>query len=56
MPRNIEIKARLSEEQFKDVEERAKKFSEKGYPQQLKQEDTFFQCNKGRLKLRVTRF
>ena len=49
MPRNVEIKARVHQpERLRNaVEELAD-----GEPEQLRQEDTFFECADGRLKLR----
>ncbi len=49
MPRNVEIKARVSN--LDEVEARARAIAERG-PEELEQIDTFFVCSKGRLKLR----
>ena len=49
MGRNIEIKARVSDLQA--VEARAKRIADSG-PTVILQEDTFFPCGEGRLKLR----
>lgn len=53
MPSNIEIKARLTNPEF--VRKTALELSESGEASILEQEDTFFNCNQGRLKLRVTK-
>jgi len=50
MSRNIEIKARLRDRQ--QMEQVAASLADSG-PTRLHQEDTFFACNSGRLKLRV---
>jgi predicted adenylyl cyclase CyaB len=50
MSRNIEIKARLHDR--KSMEQIAASLAESG-PTLLQQEDTFFACDSGRLKLRV---
>ena len=51
MPQNVEIKARA-----RDPERQRKLALEMsdGSPENLKQEDTFFACTRGRLKLRVS--
>lgn len=49
MARNVEIKARLSDLQA--VEARARSVADQG-PFELRQDDTFFACPGGRLKLR----
>ena len=49
MPRNIEIKARL--ENAAEVERRAAAIADAG-PIEIVQDDTFFACTNGRLKLR----
>lgn len=49
MPRNVEIKARV--DGLADVEHRARAFATEG-PVDLVQDDTFFACANGRLKLR----
>jgi adenylate cyclase len=48
--RNIEIKARVADRER--VEGRAAKLADRG-PTRIAQEDTFFHCPRGRLKLRV---
>ena len=50
MARNIEIKARLQEDQWAGMEATAARLGEG--PAQLEQIDTFFQTHDGRLKLR----
>eukprot|EP01091_Cochliopodium_minus_P019385 TRINITY_DN8131_c0_g1_i1.p1 TRINITY_DN8131_c0_g1~~TRINITY_DN8131_c0_g1_i1.p1 ORF type:complete len:202 (-),score=48.02 TRINITY_DN8131_c0_g1_i1:13-618(-) len=51
MNKNIEIKAKVDD--LKVVEEKVKQLcNNQDYPQILIQEDTFFECTKGRLKLR----
>jgi predicted adenylyl cyclase CyaB len=50
MPRNVEIKARISD--FGALLARAKAIVDSG-PTELYQDDTFFACPNGRLKLRV---
>lgn len=50
MARNIEIKAKISDIDF--CTEKAKSISGAG-PEIIKQEDTFFNCQNGRLKLRI---
>jgi predicted adenylyl cyclase CyaB len=53
MPRNIEIKARLDGEQaLARVAAGAAKLSTDG-PREIIQDDTFFRCDSGRLKLRA---
>lgn len=53
MPRNVEIKARVaSVEALAVLEARAAALAGTG-PQDLHQDDTFFRCAEGRLKLRV---
>jgi adenylate cyclase class IV len=49
MARNVEIKAAV--ESIEDFLERVKKLAESP-PDKLEQDDTFFNCEKGRLKLR----
>jgi predicted adenylyl cyclase CyaB len=49
MARNIEIKARV--EDLAAVEDRARAIATSG-PQDIAQDDTFFTCSRGRLKLR----
>ena len=49
MPRNIEIKARI--DKFEALLVRAQALAD-GPPQTIAQDDTFFACAKGRLKLR----
>jgi predicted adenylyl cyclase CyaB len=50
MPRNIEIKARI--ESVEKVEPRAAAMADSG-PTEIVQDDTFFACPNGRLKLRT---
>ena len=50
MAKNIEIKARISDLDF--CIDKAKSLSGKG-PEIIKQNDTFFNCQNGRLKLRI---
>ena len=50
MPRNIEIKARLDD--FRRVERIARDLSD-STPETIEQEDVFFPCQHGRLKLRI---
>ena len=50
MPSNIEIKARI--EDPAGLARRAAKISDEG-PMEIEQDDTFFHCQAGRLKLRV---
>lgn len=50
MPRNIEIKARLRSRD--QVEAAARQLASQG-PENLDQEDVFFPCHHGRLKLRI---
>ena len=50
MPRNIEIKARVPN--IKEVASRAAAIADTG-PFELEQDDTFFPCESGRLKLRA---
>jgi predicted adenylyl cyclase CyaB len=50
MPRNVEIKARL--DNFSAVAAKAAAMAEHG-PIAIAQDDTFFRCDNGRLKLRV---
>ncbi len=53
MPRNIEIKARLpSPGAWAALEARAAALADHG-PQRIHQDDTFFRCEAGRLKLRA---
>jgi predicted adenylyl cyclase CyaB len=52
MGRNIEIKAKLTEDQFERVRKSAGVLADRD-PEVLLQTDTFFQCTSGRLKLRV---
>lgn len=49
MSRNVEIKAQVSD--MASLKERAKSIATEG-PFEINQEDTFFKCNSGRLKLR----
>ena len=49
MPRNIEIKARTGD--LAEVEKRARRIATEG-PTEIAQDDTFFACPNGRLKLR----
>lgn len=49
MPRNIEIKARVGD--LAPIEARARTIATRG-PEDLVQDDTFFRCAHGRLKLR----
>ncbi|XP_072034269.1 uncharacterized protein [Amphiura filiformis] len=51
MPSNIEIKARLTDPEF--VKRTSLELSESKTADILEQEDTFFNCQQGRLKLRV---
>lgn len=51
MARNVEIKARM--EDVADVRKFAERIADSG-PFELVQDDTFFCCDQGRLKLRVT--
>ena len=50
MPRNIEIKARLPD--LDAMRARVQRLADRG-PEELTQDDTFFHCPEGRLKLRV---
>lgn len=50
MPRNVEIKARL--DNFSAVADKAAAMADHG-PIAIAQDDTFFRCDNGRLKLRV---
>lgn len=50
MARNVEIKARI--ESVKALESKVAKIADDG-PTEILQDDTFFQCENGRLKLRV---
>ena len=50
MPSNIEIKAQA--ENLLALEERTKRFAD-GSGQVIRQEDVFFRCDRGRLKLRI---
>lgn len=53
MPRNIEIKARVSPgEPWAQLRERAAALATEG-PIEIPQDDTFFRCAEGRLKLRA---
>ncbi len=52
MPRNVELKARVVD--LAAVEARAKLLADQG-PLELSQDDTFFACSTGRLKLRQFR-
>jgi predicted adenylyl cyclase CyaB len=53
MPRNIEIKACLADERaLAEVEARAVRLATDG-PHEIVQDDTFFRCDGGRLKLRT---
>ena len=49
MPRNIEIKARVAD--LSAIEAKARLIATEG-PQDIAQDDTFFKCGSGRLKLR----
>jgi len=49
MPSNVEIKARVRD--FQDLLQRVRNWSQ-GYGKVFKQQDTFFTCPNGRLKLR----
>jgi predicted adenylyl cyclase CyaB len=49
LPRNVEIKARVDD--LDVVEARARTIATRG-PEQIFQDDTFFACDRGRLKLR----
>lgn len=49
MPKNIEIKAMIHD--YSKLSEKVSKFADEG-PFDLAQEDTFFHCHNGRLKLR----
>ena len=49
MARNVEIKARVSD--LAEIEAQARRLATEG-PSDLAQDDTFFSCAKGRLKLR----
>ena len=49
MPRNVEIKARLSD--LNAVLQRVQEIADQG-PYEIEQDDTFFCCDSGRLKLR----
>ena len=49
MARNVEVKARVSD--LAIVEARARSIADRG-PVDLTQDDTFFACPRGRLKLR----
>ena len=49
MPRNVEIKARVDD--LDAVEARARTIATRG-PEEIFQDDTFFACDRGRLKLR----
>ena len=51
MEKHIEIKAKI--DNFDLVEKRVRELcTNKEYPKHITQEDTFFECTKGRLKLR----
>ncbi len=50
MPRNVEIKARI--ENIKDLEDKVVDIAD-GEPTEIIQDDTFFNCINGRLKLRT---
>jgi len=50
MARNVEIKARVADRD--DLERRARAIATEG-PVQIAQDDTFFRCESGRLKLRA---
>ena len=53
MPRNIEIKARLADDRaLAEMEARAARLATDG-PREIVQDDTFFRCGNGRLKLRA---
>jgi adenylate cyclase class IV len=49
MPRNVEIKARVAD--LDAIERRARAIATHG-PEEIFQDDTFFPCDRGRLKLR----
>ena len=51
MGRNIEIKAKLSGDQYERIRQKSSELASHG-PELLLQTDTFFECTKGRLKLR----
>ncbi|MEL7499806.1 MAG: class IV adenylate cyclase [Planctomycetota bacterium] len=51
MAQNIEIKARLTQEQFDLIDEKGRELTE-SWPEVLRQKDTFFESKSGRLKLR----
>ncbi len=50
MPRNIEIKARV--DSMPELRQRASALADEG-PTEIAQDDTFFHCDRGRLKLRA---
>ena len=50
MPRNIEIKARVAS--MPELRQRASALASEG-PTEIAQDDTFFNCDRGRLKLRA---
>jgi len=50
MPRNVEIKARIRD--LAQLRARAQSIADKG-PVEIQQDDTFFVCHNGRLKLRI---
>jgi adenylate cyclase len=50
MPRNIEIKARISS--VADLMEKVRLIADQG-PWEVRQDDTYFACTRGRLKLRT---
>ena len=51
MASNVEIKASLTEDQFRQVADKAAQLADRG-PLELEQCDTFFHSRSGRLKLR----
>ena len=53
MNRNVEIKAKVTD--LEAIERRARALADEG-PLVLDQEDTFFVCDRGRLKLRRGRW
>jgi len=50
MPRNVEIKARIRD--LTQLRARAQSIADSG-PIEIQQDDTFFECHNGRLKLRI---
>lgn len=51
MARNVEIKARLSIQEFESAREISAQIASQG-PEVIQQTDTYFDCRRGRLKLR----